>query len=293
MYSFSSMTRGVSLRSCRLSPRYLAAWSAIWTKPACWASSSASGWAALKITVAQRRALPDEDATGRPFTLLNQPIITATGAGGAAARDTLINDALARTAPGLGGDDPESAVEGLVQTATGIGFDGDGDGSTLDSGPAGLAATPLNPGTSGDVPAFSSNVAPTSGTLGAAGWRSDTLRLTILATDICPVAAFPAGASIPATITGAGAVSVPVSAFACSSTTPGDSRFGFVSNSKTTAGNTVSGAVVPSEAGTVQGTLDALNTLGIRVLGMGPDAGPTDSTGPATDASYFCRPSPV
>ena len=225
----------------------------------------------MKITAAQGRASPGEDPAGRPFTL-NQPIITAADAGGAAARDALINAALDRTAPGDGGDRPESAVaEGLFQTATGIGFDGDGNGSTLDSGPAGLAATQTSPGTSGDVPAFSSNVAPASGALGGAGWRSDTLRLTILATDICPVAAFPAGASIPATITGAGAASVPVSAFACSS------RFGFVSNSKTLEGNTVEGAVVPSDAGTVQNTLDALNTLGIRVLGMGPGATPTDS----------------
>ncbi|MGH8585695.1 MAG: hypothetical protein ACREWE_05770 [Gammaproteobacteria bacterium] len=228
-----------------------------------------------------------EAPTGRPFTL-NQPIITAADADGAPARDALINAALDRTAPGGGGDGPESAVaEGLLQTATGIGFDGDGNGSTLNSGPAGLAATQTSPGTSGDVPAFSSNVAPTSGTLGGAGWRSDTLRLTILATDFCPVAAFPAGASIPATITGAGAASAPVSAFACSSTTSGDLRFGFVSDSKTAAGNTVPGAVAPSDAGTVQGTLDALNTLGIRVLGMGPEAVPTDSTGPATDESVF------
>ena len=228
-----------------------------------------------------------EVPTGRPFTL-NQPIITAADADGAAARDALINAALDRTAPGGGGDGPESAVaEGLFQTATGIGFEGDGNGSTLDSGPAGLAANQTSPGTSGDVPAFSSNVAPTSGALGGAGWRSDTLRLTILATDICPVAAFPAGASIPATITGAGAASVPVSAFACSSTEPGDSRFGFVSNSKTLEGNTVEGAVVPSDAGTVQNTVDALNTLGIRVLGMGPGTTPTDSTGPAIDESVF------
>ena len=231
-----------------------------------------------------------ESATGRPFTL-NQPIITATDAGGAAARDALINAALDRTAPGGGGDGPESGVaEGLFQTATGIGFDADGNGSTLDSGPAGATATQTSPGTSGDVPAFSSNVAPTSGTLGGAGWRSDTLRLTILATDTCSVAAFPvfpAGAFIPEAITGAGAASVVVSAFACSSTTPGASRFGFVGNSKTAGDNTVAGAVVPVDAGTVQGTLDVLNTLGIRVLGMGPEAVPTDSTEPDDDESVF------
>ena len=41
-----------------------------------------------------------EVPTGRPFTL-NQPIITAADADGAAARDALINAALDRTAPGL------------------------------------------------------------------------------------------------------------------------------------------------------------------------------------------------
>ena len=226
-----------------------------------------------------------EASQGRPFTL-NQPIVTAATAGGSSARDTLINDALERTAPGFGGDSPETDIEGLYQVATGAGFDGDGNGSTLDSGPAGDATTQTSPGDSGDVPAFSSNVAPASGTLGGAGWRSGALHLTILATDVSSVSPFPAGSPIPATITGTGG-SEPVEAFASSSTTAGDSRFGFVSDSKTFSGNTIAGAVAPSEAAAVQDTVSALNSLGIRVLGMGPDAAPTTSTGPSFDESVL------
>lgn len=229
----------------------------------------------------------EEVLNGRPF-ILNQPVITVAGAGSAAARDTLISQALSRSAPGFGGDIPESSIaEGLYQIATGIGFDGDGNGSSLDSGNAGDIDTQTNPGNSGDVPPFSSNLAPTSGSLGGVGWRADALHLVVLATDTCPVAPFPAGNPIPDSITGAGGVSEPVSVFACSSTTPGIDRFGFVGDSKSLSTNSVAGAVVPSEAGTVQATVSALNDLGIRVIGMGPDAGPTDSIGPSFDESVF------
>ena len=121
-----------------------------------------------------------------------------------------------------------------------------------------------------------------------AGWRSGALHIVILATDVCSISAFPAGGPIPGMITGTGASMEPVSAFACSSTTPGVSRFGFVSNSKTLAGNIVAGAVAPSESATVQATVTALNALGIRVLGMGPGAtGPTASPGPSFSPSVL------
>ncbi len=224
-----------------------------------------------------------DDATARPF-ILSQPIITATDAGGDLERDTLISAALLRTAPGFGGDKPEAAIaEGLYQIATGIGFDGDGNGNTSGSGPAGASSTQISPGTSGDVPAFSSNVAPTSGTLGGVGWRSDALHLVILATDVCTIAAFPTGTTFPTTITGVGG-SEPHTTFTCSTDT-GTDRFGFVSNSKTSEDNTVIDAVVPTGAGTVQNTIDALNALGIRVIGMGPEAAPTNAAGPSFDES--------
>lgn len=109
----------------------------------------------------------------------------------------------------------------------------------------------------------------------------------ILATDVCSISAFDSAAGIPATITGTGGTE-PVDEFACSSTSPGADRFGFVSDSLTAAGNTIAGAVVPLGAGTVPGTIAALNAAGIRVLGMGPGAGPAPSgSGPSFDESVF------
>ena len=230
-----------------------------------------------------------EVASGRPF-ILNQPIITGADAIAAGTTlTTLINTALGNTAPGFGGDGPESAIsEGLTQLGTGLGFDGNGNGNTTDSGAAGALGTQTAPGTSGDVPAFSTNVLPTSGTLGGAGWRAGALHIVILATDICPISAHPVGAPIPATITNPiSGGSEPTSALSCSSSV-GFSRFGFVSDSKTFAGNTVASAVVPLGATTVQECVDALASLGIRVIGMGPGAGPTSSAGPSfSDESVF------
>lgn len=228
----------------------------------------------------------DENMRSRPF-LLNQAIINATTVGGDATRDSLINAALSHTAAGYGGDAPESSLcEGLFQAATGRGFDGDGNGSMLDSGAAGDLATQISPGTSGDVPPFSSNVLPASGTLGGAGFRSGALRLVILASDFCPVAPFPAGFDIPETITNSSGMAIPTGAFVCT-TAVGTSRFGWVSDAKSAAANTVPAAVAPSGSGTVQETINALNALGIRVLCMGPNAAPTSSTEPTSEASTW------
>jgi hypothetical protein len=230
-----------------------------------------------------------EVADGRPF-ILNQPIVTESDAvdGGTTLND-LIVAALGRTAPGFGGDGPESAIaEGLFQLATGIGFDGDGDGSNTGSGAAGAVSTQTTPGTSGDVPAFST-LDPTvisSGSVGGAGYRDAALRLVILATDICSIAAFSADEPIPATIVGSGSEE-PTSVYACASTVPGVGRFGFVSDSKTSAGNTVVGAVAPAGAGTVPDTIPALNAAGIRVLGLAPGGFPTDDPGPSGNPSVF------
>ncbi len=228
---------------------------------------------------------------GRPF-ILNQPIVTATDAGGAAARDALIATALSNSAPGFGGDDPESDLEALFQTATGLGFDGDGDASTTGIGGlqiAGATATQTSPDTSGDVPAFSTldGSVISSGSVGGAGFRSDALKLVILVTDVCSVSPFDPGMSIPGTITGTGSTE-PSSDFACVNTTPGTERFGFVSDSKTLGGNTVLGAVAPAGASTVPAAVTALNTEGIQVIGVGPGAGPVASgSGPGVDESIF------
>ncbi len=232
-----------------------------------------------------------EDVQGRPF-VLNQPIVTAATAGGAAARNTLITSALSRAAAGYGGDGPESAIaEALFQVATGAGFDGDGDGQTtgLDGTQvAGATATQTAADASGDVPLFSTlhPTVPVSGTAGGVGFRTGALRLVILATDICSVAAFDAASGIPVAVVGTGSTE-PVSAFACTSTTPGVDRFGYVSDAKSLAANTVAGAVVPAGAGTVPDTVAALNAAGIRVLGMGPGAGPTAATGPSFSEDVF------
>lgn len=215
----------------------------------------------------------------RPF-VLNQPIVTSTDAGGDTAQATLISDALAREAPGFGGDGPESAIEALFQLSTGAGFDGDGNGSSTDSGPAGTIATQTAPGDSGDVPTFATNLATTSGTLGGAGWRSSSLKIVILATDIASVSPFPAGEPIPTSIHDT-TVSEPSSAFSSA----GGERFGFVADAKSPGDNTVVNAVAPSGSASVQEAVTALNELGIRVLGMGPGAAPTTSTAPTHDPS--------
>ena len=144
----------------------------------------------------------DGDNSGsRPFTL-NQPLVTdATAAADGTTVDALISTALANHGMGTGGDIPEAYLEALDQIATGAGFDGNGDGNTTDSGAAGSLGAQTDPGDSGDVPAFSTNVLPTSGTLGGVGWRPGALHLVLFAGDTAPVAAFPPGSPIPATIT--------------------------------------------------------------------------------------------
>ncbi|MCA9194868.1 MAG: cadherin-like domain-containing protein, partial [Planctomycetales bacterium] len=191
-----------------------------------------------------------EYATGRPF-ILNQPIV-ASSAGGYTQTDvqSAIQAALDRTAPGYGGDQPETVIEALYQMVTGAGFDGNNNGSTLDSGPAGLASTQVSPGSSGDVPAFSSFVAdPTqgvlqpSGTIGGAGFRSGALPIIITATDT-GFAYQPKGDS---TIVGIDGLSLPASSIAYHGrgTTPYSSGAG------------------------IQETVTGLNALGALVIGLG------------------------
>jgi hypothetical protein len=223
-----------------------------------------------------------ESSAGRPF-ILNQPIVTTDTAG----FSNLISAALNRTAPGGGGDGPESNVDALFQIATGAGFDGNGNGSTLDSGPAGAATTQSSPGTTGDIPAFGSNVAATSGTLGGVGFRPRALHLVIQAGDICAISAWAAGEHVPGTVTGAGGATVPRSALRCSNSL-NVNRFGFVSNSLSRTGNTVANAVVPKGAPTVPETVSALNELGIRVIGLADGGTPIrNPVGPSTAPSVF------
>lgn len=186
-----------------------------------------------------------EYATGRPF-ILNHPIISASTPNFM----TSIQAALNRTAPGYGGDQPETDFEALFQTATGRGFDGNNNGTTSDSGAAGLVSTQLTPGASGDVPAFSTytvdasgNVIPASGTIGGAGFRPSAMPIILTATDT-GFAFQPYGET---SITGSGGLTLPVSALTQTSrgTTPFSSGAG------------------------IQQTITALNALGALVIGLG------------------------
>ncbi|MEZ6039830.1 MAG: Ig-like domain-containing protein [Planctomycetaceae bacterium] len=186
-----------------------------------------------------------EYGTGRPF-VLNQPIVAASTPGYL----TAIQAALNRTTPGYGGDGPETDIEALYQLVTGIGFDGNNNGSVMDSGAAGLGATQLLPGNSGDVPSFvsftadaSSNVLPAAGTVGGGGFRAGALPVILLATDT-GFAYQPKGET---TITGANGLTLPVSDLTETSrgTTPFSSGAG------------------------LQETITGLNALGALVIGLG------------------------
>lgn len=194
---------------------------------------------------------PDE----RPF-VLNQPILSTSNPQFTAA----INAALARSAPGGGGDTPESAIEGLFQAVTGAGFDGDGNGNTTGSGAAGLVSTQVTPGSTGDVPTFASFTADASGpvvagsgTLGGVGFRAGATKLILLATDT----GFVFQPDTSPTVTGAGGVVVSVSSL-----------------TDTSRGSTPGG-----RGATFQQTVDALLALdggaGVRVIGLGTNSGAT------------------
>lgn len=186
-----------------------------------------------------------EFATGRPF-ILNQPIVASSTPG----FSTSIQAALDRTTPGYGGDTPETDIEALYQLVTGRGFDGNNNGSVLESGAAGLAATQVNPGTSGDVPDFASfmadaanNVLPAAGNVGGGGFRTGALPIVLLATDT-GFAYQPQGET---SIIGTGGLTLPVSQLTQTSRTTTPFNYG---------------------AG-IQETVTGLNALGALVIGLG------------------------
>ncbi|WP_197455072.1 SdrD B-like domain-containing protein [Stieleria varia] len=194
-----------------------------------------------------------EYGAGRPFTL-NQPIIASDVSGFSAS----IQSALDHVAPGYGGDGPETVIEALYQMVSGAGFDGNNNGSLLDSGAAGLLSTQTSPGNSGDVPAFSSftpdpanGVLPASGTIGGAGFRSGALPIIITATDT-GFAYQPKGET---SIVGIDGLSVPVSQLTAASR--GSSPFG-------------------AGAG-IQETVTGLNALGALVIGLGTTDSPSSA----------------
>jgi YVTN family beta-propeller protein len=225
--------------------------------------------------------------TGRRAFILYQPIVTAATAGGAAARDMLVNEALGFAVVDLNSMCGRSYIaEALYRAASGAGFDGDGDGLTTGIGglqPAGLA---VSPDASGDVPAFAT-LAPgvvASGRGGGAGFRSNALKLIIVATDKCSIEAF--SGSIPASIAGTGGT-VPTTDLSCLLPDPCGDRVGFVGNAKASMNNTVPAAVAPSGASTLPETIEALNAAGIRVLGVARTGPQMLGSGPSDDEAVF------
>lgn len=186
-----------------------------------------------------------ESATGRPF-ILNQPIVASSTTGFSAS----IQSALDRMAPGYGGDLPETDIEALFQVVTGMGFDGNNNGTVLDSGAAGLASTQLTPGASGDVPSFASfaadpanNVLPAAGNIGGAGFRPGALPIILTATDT-GFAYQPKGET---SVTGQGGLTLPLSSL-----------------------TQTSRASTPFASGAgIQETITGLNALGALVVGLG------------------------
>jgi len=229
---------------------------------------------------------------GRPF-ILNQAIVTKEAAGGVAERNQLIGEALQRTAPGFGGDDPESALaDALYQAATGVGFDGNGDAEFLGfSGiqRAGDIDTQVDPDESGDVPPFSSLIEThhTAGTEGGVGFRAEALKLIVLATDICSTVAIPPFSAVPDQIVGLYS-SEYTDDFRCSSHPFGQDRSGYVSDAFSELSSTVPNSVVPKGGADIQLTIDALNAEKIRVIGMGPGVSPVPSgSGPSFEPGHF------
>lgn len=185
------------------------------------------------------------------FTL-NQPIITPDQEG----FDAAISGALSRNAPGNGGDGPESLIEALYQVATGAGFDGNGDGDTTDSGPAGLEVTQTSPPGS-DIPAFGSFVADPAkgilkpaGSIGGAGFRKGALPIILAATDIGTV--YEPESPAIGSVVGKGGVQIPFEEFARGD---GASR----------------GSTVGGRGAQIQNTVNALNQIDARVIGLGAE----------------------
>ena len=228
---------------------------------------------------------------GRPF-ILNQPIVTAGDAGGSESATTLVGAALARTAPGYGGDGPETGARGplpgrhrtrLRRRRRRI------DDGIEDVQPAGSAeaqaaarrqrrrARLLDP---------RCRRYPRSGSVGGAGFRPDALRLVVLATDICTVTAFDPGWRFPNEVSGVGDP-VPVTEFACSC---GRQNASVSSPIPRPGANQVEGAVVPSGGATLPATVAALTRRHPRagpVLASGASSPSASRLGPSDDPSVY------
>jgi hypothetical protein len=212
----------------------------------------------------------------RPFVLLMaNTFASATGV------TASLKDALGTTLPGARDTGTmASFVEALQQIAQGNGLDADDNGSKLDSGVAAVKGDTstkgyLFPGTSGDVPPFSSRPGSitTAGTQGGVGFRAGSLRIVVLATNTYTVAPYDRAKPLPDTITGVGNSSVgtfvfsEVNAYSAQGTSPGtfqNPRFGPVSASATVADPI--NAVAPKGAATLLDSFKAINDQNMKVV---------------------------
>ncbi len=189
----------------------------------------------------------------RPF-ILNQPIIAT----GTTDFQLAIDAALARVSPAAGAVADETYIEALLQIATGVGFDGNGDGDFIDSGLAGLVTTQISPTAGGDVPDIGTfqpdptgPVLPPDGTIGGVGFRTNsTQRIVLLGTD----GDLNVEDDGMTTYTGVGGVTVPVSDF----------NIGGTQGSFGTPGG---------RGATIQNTVDQLIANNIKVIGLGGMSG--------------------
>jgi hypothetical protein len=253
------------------------------------------------------------DALARPF-ILQQPLLRQAHP----AFDAAFVAALERDTPGDALPlDANTVFEALFQIATGAGFDGNGDGDTTDSGPAGALTTQTAPGTSGDVPAadFIANPDPTdtlapftiggllaSGNIGGVGFRPNSLRYVLTTSDISAVAPFAAGAAVPPTVANTpsvpdgcrAAATIPSQAFASSPNT-GDPE-----TQRTARFGALPEPVAPTGAATVPQTITSLNGLDIEVLSIGtprpsilPNPIKPNQPGPVPPGDVAAIPSPA
>jgi Ca2+-binding RTX toxin-like protein len=194
--------------------------------------------------------------TEQPF-ILNQPLISTATPQFQLAIDAALN----RNAPAIGQGE-ETIFEALLQIALGAGFDGNGDGDTVDNGPAGLFTTQTNNNPVGDIPAYSTFVndllgdpmgpildptVPVASVTNGVGFRPGARHIVLLATDSDTVVHEDDGQAV---YTGANSSMEPAATFA------GGIR------------------ATPNGAGAgIQATIDALIAAGIEVITLGEGGG--------------------
>ena len=192
----------------------------------------------------------------QPF-ILNQPLISTTTPQFQLAIDASLN----RNAP-ASGQGEETIFEALLQVALGAGFDGNGDGDTVDNGPAGPLTTQTNNNPVGDIPAYSTFVndlfgdpmgpildptVPVASVTNGVGFRPGARHIVLLATDSGTVVHEDDGQAV---YTGANSSMEPAATFA------GGIR------------------ATPNGAGAgIQATIDALIGAGIEVITLGEGGG--------------------